>query len=51
MIIYHQNNVAAFAGNYTWYWQFQPIIYSRISVTSAAAAFEAVWAHRANILL
>lgn len=38
MIIYHQENVAAFAGNHTWYFQFQPILQSRISATSAVPA-------------
>lgn len=37
MIIYHQNNVAAFAGNHVYYWVGQPIIQAyRISATSAA---------------
>lgn len=36
MIIYHQSNVAAFAGNHTTYWPLNPIGLSRISVTSAA---------------
>jgi len=35
MIIYHHDNVTAFSGNHTFYWQFQPIIQSRISATSA----------------
>ncbi len=38
MIVYHQDNVAAFAGAHTHYFQFQPILQSRISATSAAAA-------------
>lgn len=38
MIVYHQDNVAAFAGAHTHYWQFQPILQSRISATTAAAA-------------
>ena len=35
MIIYHQNNISAFAGNHAVYWPFQPIIKTRISSTSA----------------
>lgn len=35
MIIHHHDNVAAFSGNHTFYLQFQPIIQSRISATSA----------------
>lgn len=38
MIIYHQENVAAFAGQQVWYWQFQAVLQSRISATTAAAA-------------
>lgn len=37
MIIYHQNNIAAFAGNHVIYWLFQPLSF-RISKTSAGAA-------------
>ena len=36
MIIYHQDNVAAFAGAHTWYWLLNPLLFQRISVTSAA---------------
>ncbi len=36
MIIYHQNNVAAFVGAHTWYWSLNPITKQRISVTTAA---------------
>ena len=38
MIIYHQRNIAAFAGNHIVYWIGQPlrIRQHRISVTSAA---------------
>lgn len=35
MIIHHQNNVAAFAGNHVWYWVGQPLFQWRISVTTA----------------
>ena len=38
MIIYHQNNVAAFVGAHIWYFQFQPVLQSRISVTTVAPA-------------
>ena len=38
MIIYHQNNVAAFAGRHVWYWPLQALLHPRVSVTSAAAA-------------
>ncbi len=36
MIIYHQNNVAAFVGAHTWYWSLNPITKQRIAVTTAA---------------
>jgi len=36
MIIYHHDNIAAFSGNHTFYWIFQAILQSRISITSAA---------------
>ncbi len=38
MIIYHQNNVAAFAGNHVWYWPLQPLgqLFHRVGVTPAA---------------
>ena len=36
MIIYHQNNVAAFAGNHVVYWVGQPLLGYRISDTSSA---------------
>lgn len=38
MIIYHQNNVAAFAGNHVWYWFLQPLVqlHMRIGVSPAA---------------
>lgn len=43
MIVYHQDNIAAFAGNHTFYWIGQPIIQSgRITLTSAAAANEEI---------
>lgn len=51
MIIYHQSNVAAFAGNYTFYWMGQPLLQSRISVTTAAPAFKSAWAFRVNNLI
>ncbi len=38
MIIHHQNNIAAFAGNHVIYWVGQPLFQFRISITSAAAA-------------
>jgi hypothetical protein len=38
MIVFHQNNVAAFAGNHVVIWLGQPILRQRVSVTSAAAA-------------
>jgi hypothetical protein len=37
MTIYHQNNIAAFAGNHIFYWVGQPLFHQRISITSAAA--------------
>ena len=37
MIIYHHDNITAFSGAHTWYWVFQHILQSRISVTSVAA--------------
>lgn len=37
MIVYHHNNIFAFSGAHTFYWIFQHILQSRISVTSAAA--------------
>ena len=39
MIVYHQNNVAAFKGGHVWYWPTQPLViqHQRISVTSALA--------------
>ncbi len=36
MIIYHQKNVAAFAGNHRYLWLPQQVIVSRIAVTGAA---------------
>jgi len=38
MIIYHQDNVAAFAGAHTYYWLPRQLILGRVSVTSAAVA-------------
>lgn len=38
MIIHHQNNITAFAGNHTIYWLHQPLLYQRISKTTAAGA-------------
>jgi hypothetical protein len=38
MIIYHQSNIAAFAGNHVFYWIGQPFLHPRITITSAAAA-------------
>lgn len=35
MIIYHQDNVSAFAGNHTYYWPTQPLFFQRVSATSA----------------
>ncbi len=32
MIIHHQNNVAAFAGNHIWYWPLQPVVQLRARV-------------------
>ena len=39
MIIYHQNNIAAFAGNHRYYTSMQNIFipWNRVSITSAAA--------------
>ncbi len=36
MIIYHQSNLAAFAGAHTWFNSLQIIITQRITVTTAA---------------
>ncbi len=36
MIIHHQDNVAAFAGNHTIYWITQPLLFQRVSATTAA---------------
>lgn len=38
MIIHHQTNVAAFAGNHVVYWIGQPLFQYRVSITTAAAA-------------
>ena len=38
MIIHHQSNVAAFAGNHVYYWIGQPLFQSRISATTAPPA-------------
>ena len=38
MIIYHQNNIAAFAGNHVFYSPLQSFLLQRVSITSAAAA-------------
>jgi len=38
VIVYHQRNVAAFAGNTVWYWPTQPLLGWQISKTTAAAA-------------
>ena len=35
MIIYHQNNVAAFAGNHVVYWVGQPLLRYQINNTSS----------------
>ena len=32
MIIYHQNNVAAFVGAHTYYWPLQPLLYLYVSI-------------------
>jgi len=36
VIVYHQNNVAAFAGNHVFYFLPNQIIAARMSITSAA---------------
>jgi hypothetical protein len=36
MMIRHHSNVAAFAGNYVWYWPTQPLTSFRVAVTPAA---------------
>jgi hypothetical protein len=38
MIIYHHDNIAAFSGGHTFYWLFQAIMQSRVTITSAAPA-------------
>lgn len=38
MVVYHQRNVAAFAGNLVWYWAGQPFLHQQVSITSAAAS-------------
>jgi hypothetical protein len=38
VIIYHQNNIAAFAGAHIWYSPVQSVLVQRITETSAAAA-------------
>jgi len=40
VIIYHQNNLAAFAGNIIWYWPLQPLgqVFMRVAVSPAAGA-------------
>jgi hypothetical protein len=42
MIIHHQNNVAAFAGNHVVYWVGQPLFQWRISITSGAAGVDLI---------
>ena len=51
MIIYHQNNVAAFAGNMTYLWVGQPLFTQLISVTSAGPTFNVVWAAQSTIVI
>lgn len=40
MIVYHQNNVAAFAGGHTNYWPGQ--LQQRVSITTAAPSNEEI---------
>jgi len=42
MIIYHQNNIAGFVGAHKWYTPLQTVIYTRITVTSAAPLNELI---------
>jgi len=42
MIIYHQDNVAGFAGAHTYYWVGQPMFGGRVSVTTAAPSNEEI---------
>lgn len=42
MIIYHQDNVAAFSGGHTVYWIGQPLQAQRVSKTTVAAANEEI---------
>ena len=48
MIIYHQNNVAAFTGNPVIYSVLQSFLVQRISKTSAAAAVSLIAQARSN---
>lgn len=41
MIIYHQNNVAGFAGAHVWYWPVQPIVQPHIRISVAGALLAA----------
>ena len=38
MIIYHQNNIAAFAGNHIWYWPLNPLIQRHIRIAISPTA-------------
>jgi hypothetical protein len=49
MIIYHQRNVAAFAGNHINWWLPQQLIISRVSITSAAPTEEMFGRHMKSI--
>lgn len=49
MIIYHQNNIAAFAGNHIFYFQFQHLLHSRISITAGAAPSGGLFMKQANL--
>lgn len=48
MIIYHQRNLAAFAGNHVYYWLPNQIVEARHSITSAAAAVSLIAQSRAS---
>ena len=51
MIIYHQENISAFAGNHIYYWIGQPLFAQQISVTSAAPTFKIIWAAESTIVI
>lgn len=49
MIILHQTNVGAFAGNHVFYWPTQPLMAGQISITSAPPTIDVFESTKATL--